>query len=249
MPFLHYSRALQSKGKGDSWTASLFQSVWLHFHEAMHKVTISIPNEQFWQSLTQISYCREKHSQSCHKFISPIQPHTKTSRAGSAGNRHELWLDSVVNRALSLASTEPRTLAEESWIYSCSLFGLSNNGEKKKDPCMRSNLHRMRFSSTACLPQTCNLVPSDIDTGRVVPRPELYLSLFFQGFCSLTEIRQPPCSQLEHSKQGFLNCLNCAVGGKIQELFYHFIPTYTLLLGRAQITALILPSGRIHTPS
>lgn len=44
--------------------------------------------------------------------------------------------------------------------------------EKKKDPCMRSNLHRMRFSSTACLPQTCSLVPSDIDTGRVVPRPE-----------------------------------------------------------------------------
>lgn len=114
---------------------------------------------------------------------------------------------------------------------------------------MRSNLHRMRFSSTACLPQRCNLVSSNIDTGRDVPRPEHYLSLFFQGFCSLTEIRQPPCSQLEHSKQGFLNCLNCAVGGKIQELFYHFIPTYTLLLGRAQITALILSSSRIHTPS
>lgn len=44
----------------------------------------------------------------------------------------ELWLESVVNRALLLASTEPRSLSEDTWIYSCSIFGFSNNEEKKK---------------------------------------------------------------------------------------------------------------------
>lgn len=88
-------------------------------------------------------------------------------------------------------------------------------------------------------------------TGSVGPRAELYPALFFQGCCSLTETRQS--GHLAHNRstanRELLGSSQTALRGKIQQLFHHLIPTYTLLLDRAQITASLLHSRRTHAPS
>lgn len=99
-------------------------------------------------------------------------------------------------------------------------------------------------------PSICR-VPNNIDTDSVGPRAELYPALFFQGCCSLTETGQS--GHLAHNwstaNRDLLGSSQTALRGKIQQLFHHLIPTYTLLLDRAQITVSLLHSRRTHAPS
>lgn len=112
-------------------------------------------------------------------------------------------------------------------LNSRSVSGPSNNEEKKKTHVWDSIYTGWDSAPLAAFLKHAIYFPI------ILAQEEFFQDLNFIAIFPgglLINWDQTPCSQSEQSKQGMLwlfpNCLNCAVGGKKQGLFHHFIPTH-----------------------